>query len=239
MRALFRTVPILVLTLFALSFAGSKDPVSGPQFETLIAAQNAELQQHLRSLYPESDEYVVTGPLDPFFKGDDDVTPLYHSIRIICRDVLRLNETIAYAKATKLFKKIEANVEKARNKKPAGYRGAIAILVRDGREITIEFNTVQQTRWLIWAQNSLFGPGKLDKKKLDRYSLAVSDYLYAIDQGNIDAPEPKANEFDLPESVDLYAPPPPYVIEGYEAYKEFLHDHAGISTDFAEGILLL
>jgi hypothetical protein len=152
--------------------------------------------------------------------------------------VQRLEETVIYAKSDKFFSKVKDNIEKARSDKPDGYRGAIASMIWQGEEIAVQLNTIQQTRWLVWARETLLDEGlDVNRKRLRRYAEEVSDYLYRIDTGYVDAPAPQASEFDLPETVDFYAPPPPYVIEGYENYKAFLHEHAGISTEFAHGVL--
>jgi len=229
---------ILVVILAAAVHAGSTDPITGARFDSLIAAQNTELQQHLESFFPESDGYFVTGPLDPFYAGDEDVELLYHTVRVICPDVQRLEETIIYAKSAKFFDNVREWIDDARSSDPDGYRGAIASMNWQGNEFKVQLNTVQQTRWLIWAQETLLNENlDVNRKRLRRYAEAVSDYLYEIDRGNRDAEAPQASEFDLPSNVDLYAPPPPYVIEGYENYKAFLHDHASISTEFAHGVL--
>ncbi|MCH9025175.1 MAG: hypothetical protein IH931_07555, partial [candidate division Zixibacteria bacterium] len=63
------------------------------------------------------------------------------------------------------------------------------------------------------------------------------DYFYEIDKGNLDAPEPKAVDFGLEESFDLYAPAPDYVIQGYQNYKDYLKSHAEIITSNLSEIL--
>jgi hypothetical protein len=52
----------------------------------------------------------------------------------------------------------------------------------------------------------------------------------------MDAPAPIATEYGLPDSVDFYAPPPDYVIEGYQNYLNFLNAHDTIRTAFAYGL---
>ena len=97
---------------------------------------------------------------------------------------------------------------------------------------------MQQLRYLIWARQQLGNKDILDvTSHLGEYAAAVSDYLYEIDKGNLDAPEPKAVAFGLEESFDFYAPAPDYVIQGYQNYKDYLKSHAEIVTSNLSEIL--
>jgi hypothetical protein len=125
----------------------------------------------------------------------------------------------------------------SRQARPAGYRGALVVARIDDTDHIIQLLTIQQLRWLIWAKPYLDGAG-LDNEggQRSKYFIAVSDYLYAIDDGDFGAVPPKAVDYGLDPSMDFYAEPPDYVIEGYDNYKNFLARHAAIHTDFANGV---
>ena len=72
---------------------------------------------------------------------------------------------------------------------------------------------------------------------LDQYAAALAFYLARIDSGYVETEPPAAEAFGLPRQVDLYADPPPYVIEGYQNYKDFLHRHRALTTAFASGVV--
>ena len=110
--------------------------------------------------------------------------------------------------------------------------------------------THHQNRWFIWAQDSLRSiAGEFSKPKvinipgphldtpLKLYAQEVASYLSALDQGFSDFEEPMASTYGLDSTIDFYAPPADYVIQGYANYKGLLHEHADIATDFARGIL--
>lgn len=92
--------------------------------------------------------------------------------------------------------------------------------------------SVNHSRLMIWRNNWRV----LQDSDSAGYLEAVSDYLYSLDTGWLDAPEPKAVDYGLPDSLDFYAPPPDYVIQGYEDYLNFLHAHDTIRLDFAYGL---
>lgn len=188
----------------------------------------------------ESDGYLVTGPLDVTITGGEDITRLYRSVRVVCPDLPTLESALDELKnsGSLEIKKTKRHIREARSKSPPGYRGALLQVEWRNESVALQLNTVQQTRWLIWAGEAFFSEdASLDTKTAREYMLAVSDYLYAVDTGNGEAEEPEASAFGLPETVDLYAPPPDYVIQGYRNYLNFLNDHKEIKTDFARGVV--
>ena len=56
--------------LFALTAGGQTDPITGSEFDRLIEAQHLDIQNKLETLFPESEGFQVTGPLDPLFDTD-------------------------------------------------------------------------------------------------------------------------------------------------------------------------
>lgn len=96
--------------------------------------------------------------------------------------------------------------------------------------------TVHQTRFILWYDMWYPEYTADTVATFSSYALAVSDYLYSLDTGWMEAPAPKAIEYSLPDSLDFYAPPPDYVIEGYDNYLNFLNAHDTIRTDFAYGL---
>ena len=227
-------VPFLILiTLLPTSLlAGSKEPIRGSRFERLIAAQQTDLQKHLERLLPEAEGYFVTGPIDLPVGNGSGRDQLYSSIRVICPSLPAIDTAVNRLRTDDSLN-IVGDVEQLEN----GGRGTSMEIIWSGQSVSLLLNTPSQTRWLIWAKSleaaAEFSPAD---KTLVKYMEAVSDYLMKIEIGNPGAPEPRATEFGLPEEFDLYAPPPPYVIEGYQNYLTYLHSYAEIKTDFARGV---
>ncbi len=240
-----RTVPLFLL-LFVPACStladstGRTDPIVGSAYDLLIEAQDVPLRQLLDTIFPENGDYLVTGPLDPLFSGPDNASDLYHAVRVICPDHESLGRTLDAVQkdSTITITQIDRCLTSDCDGRPAGYRGAFVRFRWQGKSYLVQFNTVQQTRWLIWAQNILKkADPTIPPEKLDLYARALSDHFYAIDRKWEFIPEPKAADFALPERYDIYCKPPDYVIPGYENYRNFLRRHAGINTEFARGIL--
>ena len=231
---------ILVWLFWASSIiAGPKDPVEGAPFENYRQSQNLELQNALRAALPEKNGYVIAGPLDPNVSNPK-FAPYFHSVRVICSNLDNQAGSLKLltSQPTLSVMNSQTYIEYPDSKDFPGYRGIIAALNFNGKETSIEFLTIQQIRFLLWAKDGLFpNDTSIKKGEFQKYAKAVSDYLYEIDKGNLAAPEPKAKDFGLPDSDDPYAPAPPYVIEGYQNYKDFLFSHSEVTTDFASGIL--
>ncbi len=233
--ALMTILAVVIVLSTALPLAaGPNDPITGEDFDRLVARQDVPLQNRLREILPESQGYFVTGPLPEINTDDRDITKLYRAVRILCPDLNLLREAIdILQKDTTLeINKVETWLDKPCKKNLSGFRGAFLTIEWEGTEHTVRLVTPQQVRFTIWAARQQFPMTKAVRS----YALAVSDYLKAIDNGNLDAAEPRATAFGLPDSVDFYAEPPDYVIEGYDNYMAFLYSHRPIYTDFSQGI---
>jgi hypothetical protein len=242
-----RLAPLLCATLLALATsasAGVKDPIEGDAFEALVAAQGVEVQQLLERICAEEVDdgsgYLVTGPMDPFYDGKARET--FHALRVIVADhttadrVLSGLEAGSYASKTARYR---ANASRAH---PTGFRGITLRVAYGGHERVALIMTVNENRWLIWVRD-LHANGIVDieSEHLREYARAVSDYLYSLRddpsrEGDVGAC-PEAPEFGLTPEASFYAPRPPYVIQGYTQYKDFLHAHENIDTPFARGVI--
>jgi hypothetical protein len=194
----------------------------------------------LEKYFPDTAGYLVLGPLDPFFNASPELEMLYRSVRVICPDIEALKAASGLLNNTELLKtgKVTSNILKVRKKKPAGFRGIEATIVLNGNNRTVCFLTTQQHRFLLWYHKAFEKDApRISGQRLLPYARQVSDYLLAIDLDSLDAPEPKAEDNRLPESLDLYPTPPAYVIEGYDNYMDYLFSHRQVKTDFARGIL--
>jgi len=200
-----------------------------------MSAQAKTVQTKLTGMFPESEGYAVAGPMALIASGDDRIDRIFAAVRVLC-----LNPALLGAAETRLqeahgleVRNLISHIETADQSGPAGFRGVVAEVTLEGMTCTIRLATPQQTRFLIWASQQTLP----FSDHLSPYAIAVSDYLYAVDTGNVFAYPPLATAFGLPEAVDIYANPPDYVIPGYDNYMGFLLSHRAIHTDFAAGLL--
>lgn len=209
------------------------EPWEGETFEQAIAAQNGGLQDTLRLIIPDHFGCLVTGPLDITLP---DSAFGFHTVRIVTPDIQLQERTLEQLERSDLLSvtRVDRAYDTSFAAFPPGIRGALVIL-EDGREISVF--TAAQLRFLLWYRDNLH-PMLSDVDTADAwpYARAVSSYLDAIEMEEPATP-PVADSFGLPATVDLYAPAPDYVIQGYQNYKDFLQAHAAIYTDFVKGVL--
>lgn len=234
LQATLRTaVALVALTLS--SWAGPNDPIRGEQFEQLVRAQRPALQTVLREILPVSDGYCVTGPLMLLSSGNSEINALYSAVRVICSDLKTLRSAAVLLQNNEKLSidEITPTIDSPKETNLTGFRGVLARVRWQESQQSVRLTTTNQERFLIWAarQELPF------TENMRGYALAISEYLFAIDNGELTKPEPVAGDYGLPTGADLYAAPPDYVIEGYDNYLAFLEKHASLKTDFAAGIL--
>jgi hypothetical protein len=89
---------------------------------------------------------------------------------------------------------------------------------------------VQEHRWLIWAQRAqVAGITEEVTGPVARYSSAVARYLAAVDSGRAGAGPPRAIEFGLDPSYELYALPPEPVIRDRQGFQRLLDENRSFS----------
>lgn len=224
------------LLIAATVFAGPKDPVEGVPFEVLQQTQNIELQNALRNVFTEEKGFIVAGPLDPNI-ANSKIANFYRTVRVICPNLENQIGSTNLLPASSGFtvKGKKDYVELALADSLPGFRGLIVYLTYNQKDYVVQFQTINQLRFLLWARNVF--TETTETNELRQYAVAVSDYLYQIDRDNLEVSEPKAAAFSVPDSLDIYAKAPDYVIQGYQNYKDFLFSHASVTTEFAKGVL--
>jgi hypothetical protein len=236
-------VPLLAVVVAALAAASvpadPKDPVRGEAFRCLVASQDTAFQDYLRVLFLENDGYVVAGPLDPCWPDKQDF--LFDLPRVICA-----NRNL-FDGADSVFEDSLVAADRGRID-PVSRPGYSEIhywmldFTINGKRKNAVVLSYQHNREVIWEQRvRLEAAGTPWSEKRWSYMQAMRDYVHELDDGdNADGTSgepPRAADFGLPDSYDLYPPRPDYVIQGYQNYKDYLHEHADIETYFADGIL--
>ncbi|MBD3258467.1 hypothetical protein GF377_08535 [candidate division GN15 bacterium] len=219
-------------------------PITGDEYEQLLARQYVSAQEVLMTMYPEPAAYRVSGPI-LLREGEDwpFELPFARGPFIVCLTAGAFDSAgfriIGSSQAEWSLVPFEA-VGKASEDSALIPKIATVVAVTEEVEGHVgipEYGliTLQQLRGIIWAS------WQVDpfSGEMQPYTQAVQTYFAQIDLGNLEASPPRAVDFGLPESVDLFAEPPDYVIPGYENYQNFLHSHAAINVDFASGILAL
>ena len=235
------SICVALLTLLAqTATGGDKRFITETNFNTLISSQDLTFQNYLSKLFPDSECYQVTGPLDPLYDGPGYGRDLYNTVRVICPDHTLLEDAIA-----KFHRKETMNIVGKNDcltgdceNRPGGYRGALIELLWKGDKRTVQFNSIQQTRWLIWALDNLLNKNlKFPREKLELYSRELSNHLFAAGRGWKDFPMLKIQQFGIPAKYDFYYRQPDAAIPGPVNFKSMKSNDAIISTDFAHGIL--
>lgn len=244
---------LLVGVLTLSSCLGPRQPKTMGFFDFLQGPQDIGLQYELESLLPDSISHQVTGPIGG--TRADNPGQLDGLIRVIFPDLASLIRCGNFMERTR-FRGAEdgtwthaywLDVHLDRNTDTSmgswasppfplasrPFRGMIGYHMASsalwGRFALL---TTNQNRFIIWS--SRFASQR--KAEFLSYAQAITNYLYSLDTGWMEAPAPKAVDYGLPDSLDFYADPPDYVIEGYENYQNFLHSHDTIWTDFASGV---
>lgn len=233
-------VVLATMLVVGSALAGPKDPIVGQAFDRVVEAQDRDLQQFLRSVYPESAGYVVAGPLDPLYAGDSEFEALFHTTRIICAtlDAFDAAESLAETKIAPARARVA--LQKT-NKDGFEHVGRIIEFPWQGRQRSALVMTYQQMRWLIWLRGVERSRANEERREpFEEYSVAISQTLHRCDgeaYGWPDDSPPTAKDYGLSSEYEFYPPRPDYVIQGYQNYKDYLQRHSDIETFFADGIL--
>lgn len=113
---------------------------------------------------------------------------------------------------------------------PPGYPGRFLEGTVVGENVMVQVFTVQEHRWLIWAQRAqVAGITEEVTGPVARYSSAVARYLAAVDSGRAGVGPPRAIEFGLDPSYELYALPPEPVIRDRQGFQRLLDENRSFS----------
>lgn len=239
-KLMTRRAVLTVLTAVILvspAQAGRNDPVTGENLDYWINQQHPALQAKLMALLPESDGYFVTGPQnDPAMS--DDTAKIEAPLRILSTGIAPLADIIETIRADST---LEIDIDNGHNgtwERPlvdrlsTGKVITFTVTHRSGEKAFVRFSAWQQMRLCLWLAAR---PTPLPSK-MEWYARELSDHLWEVNRGKLDADPPGVSEYNLADSVGFYAEPPDYVIEGYDNYMNFLHGHTAIYTEFARGV---
>ncbi len=183
--------------------------ITGDDFDTLMAWQRPELQAQLDS-FIDCPDCWVTGPLASDRKFTRAPMTWSHETSRFGRVTIICQGDSSHGETKRLLIECYGHVS-------------------DGRSPVLPLGYV---RFNIWYKHLLYDSIAMPESYRD----AVRSYLGQASSGHFDAIPPKAVEYGLPPELDFYPERPPYVIEGYQNYKDFLHSHAEIETEFISGV---
>ncbi len=224
-------VALVALCATSLTFAQvTWDPnvvtYEGPSSWQLAAV--AALNRHL----PTDSGYSVLGPID---LGADlpDTTDLVRStLRIIAPDLRasdRVTRHLWVPTGGVALEELQPSDTLA-HVLPPGYAGRFLKGTIVGERVFVQVFTVREHRWLLWAQraqvagitDSVAGP-------VARYSAAVARHLVMADSGLTTVGPPRAIEYGLDPSYELYAQPPEPVIRDRDGFTRLLDENRAFS----------
>lgn len=191
-------------------------------------------------------ERFVYSPLDPAFAAGLDqetVRRIYGAYRILCSDPEDMQAALAEAGSPPEDARASVlldHSDRPRKDYPAGWVGVLYRLEGSGVECEVQVTTYHAHRWNVWARGTYVGGEERPSESLDRYGFAVGAHLQAVDRAHAEGSEipaaPRAREYDIEEVYDLFTEPPPYVIEGYRNYLDYLESHREIRWPLMQGI---
>ena len=234
LRSILATILLSVTPFF--SHAAEPFTVTGSAFEAFVRAQDTSFQRQLEQILPESLGYQVTGPIDPATPCAEEMRWVFRSVRVICPDLESVKPAIERLRESKLFrvKKSKEHINKAKGSSPSGFRGVIVSGLFDKLEKVVVLQTLQQTRWLVWARGSLLKRTDSEQRPgLKQYSLALSNYFHHLDTRQNDFPAPRAVDFDVSDDSDPFSAAPLEIIEEPESFEALLDSNRVLKVDFA------
>jgi hypothetical protein len=234
-RSLLIFFVLVVLT--SSVFADAKDPITGDRFEQFLNAQNLSAQAVLEEMFPAEVGCFVTGPLNPFIDFGNDFKAVYSALRVICPNLESSHSAAQKLTDSKMLQRVKAypSLIERRHVWDVFPRHSFEAYHNDKR-LYILIMTTQEVRYLIWLSRVISLSQQPLTKEESRHCHEVAGYLDQIDRDNLDYEAPAADDYGLPVELDLYAPDPDYIIQGYQNYKDFLHSQAEIKTEFIEGV---
>jgi hypothetical protein len=184
----------------------------------------AALNRHL----PTDSGYFVLGPID---LGADlpDTTDLVRStLRIIAPDLRtsgRVTRRLWVPTGGVALEELQPS-DTLIHEMPPGYAGRFLKGTIVGERVFVQVFTVRQHRWLLWAQRAqVAGITELVNGPVARYSAAVARYLVMADSGLATPGPPRAIEYGLDPTYELYDQPPEPVIRDQEGYSRLLEEN--------------
>lgn len=188
----------------------------------------ASLDRHL----PTDSGYFVLGPLD--LRADlPDTTDLVRStLRIVAPDPRAAGRVTRYLWVPTGGVALEElqPADTLAHDLPPGYAGRFLKGTIVGERVFVQVFTVREHRWLLWAQRTqVAGITKPVSGPVARYSVAVAHYLALADSGLANPGPPRAIEYSLDPSYDLYAQPPEPVVRDREGYTRLLEENRAFS----------
>ncbi len=227
---------ILLSVIPHLSHAAEPFTVTGSAFEAFVRAQDTSFQRQLEQILPDSLGYQVTGPIDPATPCAEEMRWVFRSVRVICPDLESVKPAIERLRESKLFRvrKTKEQINKAKGSSPSGFRGVIVSGLFNKLEKVVVLQTVQQTRWLVWARGALLKRTDSEQRPgLKQYSLALSNYFHHLDTRQNDFPAPRAVDFDVSDDSDPFSPAPLEIIDDPESFQALLDSNRVLKVDFA------
>lgn len=224
---------LLFLLILPSLYCG--DLTTAEKYDTLLYYQKLDFQDKLNEILPASNNYFITGSLDPTLPIIDKSKSVFSTVRIIAYDLTTCIGASEYVHHDSSIHILHTDRDQKENN--PGYSGIIMDVEWDRDTTSIQFLTTQQNRFLIWYGNLLKKNYDITgNANFDRYAEAVSVYLTRDGNTHNDPAKIMAANYNLSVEYDLYAEPPDYVIEGYQNYKDYLYSYDEIKTEFAHGI---
>lgn len=230
-RSITIFIPLLLLAFSGTVAAGTNEPISGTEYEVLIASQYPEVQEWLGQLFPESQGYIILGPiqLDSNFSASSRIKSRF---RLICTTNTE-HEWIA--------KVLTDSAGVGQNFRLIGTPRDSKISLYSFKygkdEFYITVYTGHSFRASLWEiMIRTFDDFAEFESSLHAYAAAIDDKLASLELGEVEGPFPMADSFGVPERFGFYAKPPDYVIQGYQNYKDLMSKNTVISTEFVSGV---
>lgn len=223
---------LLALWPLSLPVAGARaqtdwDPnaIAYPGPPTWQQAAVATLNRHL----PTDSGYFVLGPLDLEVQVTNPSDPIRTTLRVLAPDPRSsrlLTRRLWVPTGGVALEELQPSDSLLIQSLPPGYPGRLIKGTIVGDSTLVQVLTVQEHRWLLWAERSGVAEIRGDASgPVARYSNEVARYLAAIDSGFATSGPPRARAYGLDPIYELYAEPPAPVVRELEGYLDLLARH--------------